>query len=292
LFPNAAIYYRLGQTAERLNKPFEAVDHYEEFLALESTGETAQRVKARMPELRANLPARLELDSVPQGAEVHAATATGPERLGKTPLVVDRAVGELTIELTFPEHHPHRKTIELEAGTRIQTTIELQEIKPGEAEKVVTEARDRAPGIADAAREPSAVTGSDVVAAAPEPGERSDLSAWGWTATGLGVAVLATGGVFSYLQHSATEQANSYNKQKVNARPSELEGLKDDANSHYRTAMISYIAGGVITAGGIGLLVYSSMSDSSGELARDERRLKLGAGGDHQRAWLSVSGRF
>lgn len=291
VFPNEAIHYRLGQTAERLNMPFEAVEHYEDYLGLNPSGDAADRIKERLPALKASLPGRLEIDSKPQGAEVFAATSSGPERLGRTPLTVDRAAGEVTLEVSFPEHKAQRKTLSVEAGMRQKLLVELEEVQPGEDESSVTEIKERAPDVVEAVRTPTPVSSQGLKEVATET-EGGSLSTIGWSTVGLGAAVLATGGVFSYLQYDATAKVNDYDKRALSAQPRELQGLKDDAISHHRTALISYIAGGVITAGGIGLLVYDGMSKSSRAQAQREGKMRFGAAVDHQSAWFSLSGQF
>jgi tetratricopeptide (TPR) repeat protein len=294
IIPNEAIHFRLGQTAERLNMPFEAVEHYEDYLSHEPKGDAAERIKERLPALKAALPGRLQIDSSPQGAEVFAVAGNSLERLGRTPLTVDRPRGNVTLELTFPEHASKRTTLSVEGGIRQTVRVELEELPPGqEQEPVATTTRTQPETGNEGARSTTTRPSTTGVAGAPgEKSEGSSLKAVGFTTIGIGAAVLATGGVFTYFQNDATEKVNSYDKRADGSSRTELAGLKDDANNHYRTALISYIAGGVITAGGVGILVYDGMRKSSNGRAETTPGLRLGGAATGQGAWLTISGQF
>ena len=109
--------------------------------------------------------------------------------------------------------------------------------------------------------------------------------------------MLATGGAFSVLSVNRTNQVNDYDKSAASSGPAgraEIEDLKDQANSFYRTSLVTYIAGGVITAVGVGTLAYGmtrggSQGDTEAESAR-RTRVQFGVG--RQGAFLGLRRAF
>ena len=102
--------------------------------------------------------------------------------------------------------------------------------------------------------------------------------------SGVGVAMLGAGVLFSVLQSSATNEVNNYDKRSSGRAPAqgrrEIEDLKEDANDYYRNALIFYLAGGAVTTAGLGLLFYGLSQPD------DARAIRLHAGAHTQGAWL------
>jgi Caspase domain len=108
-------------------------------------------------------------------------------------------------------------------------------------------------GIVDAYRVEPPVLGptADVPAPASAPASRASLRrTLGWTATGLGVAGLGIGAALSVMAVQASQDASASSSQQT-------AGANDSRVSNYNTgAVVSYIAGGALLAGGVLTLVW------------------------------------
>lgn len=260
--PEPTILYRMGQAAENLGMYREAIDHYTTYLDEGQDIEFIGRIAEVVPMLREKVPAILDVSSEPAGATIVAVDAEGGEQeLGVTPAQVDVGPGEVTVVL------------------RAEGYEEAIWQESAEAEGSYT----WAPVLVEAP--PALVAQEDVSGV---DGEGGSLKTWGWTTTGLGVAALATGGVFTLLQNGATESVNSYDKQAAGASRAELEGLKSDATGYFQTARAAYIAGGVLTAAGVGMLIYNA---SQGEDAPEEG-LSFEGGVGPDGGFVGLRGRF
>lgn len=231
-YPDPSLLYRIGLTSERLNQNFDAVDYYARFIDAVPDDKTAKRVKERIDELRAQLPARYLIESNPSGATVYVGSSQNPAA-GVTPAQVDVEPGAAVIVVDLEGYETEVRNLNAVRGEKSTLSLELRE-----ARVVVTPP----PG-------------------ATKPSEGVNLATWGWVTTGLGVATLATGGVFSFLSMSTTDDVNSYDKQAAGATREELNGMKDDAMFYYDTSIILYAAGGILTAAGATLLVIDLLSD-------------------------------
>ncbi|MBA2663962.1 MAG: PEGA domain-containing protein [Bradymonadaceae bacterium] len=288
--PEPVILFRLAQTAEELQRPRAAIEHYEAFVALESKGDAAKRARTRITALRATLPALVRIDSTPQGASVFLGSSES-KPLGKTPVEIDVEAGEATFVVTFPSHEPATKTVMLRAGTEQALSFELLEADPVEGDEA--DLITRSPEQGDAVDSPIPFVAEKTKVVPPPAEESSTLATWGWVTVGTGVAVLAAGGAFSILQMSATEDVNSYNKRATGASPAGIDQLKDDANGYHTMALVSYIAGGVIAAAGVGILAYDAMNRGDDTAASVQGpSFKLDVGVVRSGGWLGVNGRF
>lgn len=276
LFPNPAILYRMGQTAEKLNRTKDATAHYQAIIRQQPDGELAQKANTRLEALKSVTVGKVALVSTPAGATVHKGSISSPA-LGRTPLTLEVEPGELTYFIVFPEHEPAKAVVRVEAGKTASVNLQLQELDPDrdEAEPVAmaladmpaepradtpTASGDGVVGLADVGSVPAP---APVVGPAAESASGGGLALTGWVCVGTGVAVLGTGGLFSYWQSEATQAVNAYDKAARGASQADLQVLKDDANSHYVTSLIAYGLGGALTATGIGLLVYEMGSSST-----------------------------
>ena len=105
------------------------------------------------------------------------------------------------------------------------------------------------------------------------------------------LAALATGGVLSGLSMSAADDFNAYDKRAGGASRADRQTLKDDANSYYNGSLACYIAGGLLAATGVALLVYDGMQDEA-EPDAPATSLRVNAGWLGQQAWVGLEGRF
>lgn len=259
--PEPTILYRMGQAAENLGMYRVAIEHYTTYLDEGQDIEFIGRIAEVVPMLREKVPAILDVSSEPPGATIVAVDAEGAEsELGVTPAQVDVGPGPVTVVVRADGYEEAIWQEEVDAEGSYSWAPEL------------------------VAAPPALVVNED-----PSRGEGGSLATWGWTTAGLGVAALATGGVFSLLQNSSTEEVNSYDKRADGASRDELDGLKDDATGYFQTARAAYIAGGVLTAAGVGMLIYNA---SQGEDAQEDDALSFEGGVGPQGGFVGLRGRF
>ncbi len=236
LYPDPSLLYRLGLSSEKIGENFEAVHYYEQFIDAVPDDKTAKKVSARINEMRAELPARYQVESSPPEASVYL-TNIKTDSLCTTPCSIDVPPGRTTILVAKEGYETSVRNIDAVGAEEKTLKFELVE------------------GTVPLA--------SAVLDNRTEPSDGVSLGTWGWIATGVGVAALGTGAAFSFLSQSATDDVNAYDKRAAGASPSELKGLKSDANSYYDTSVIMYVVGGVLTATGVTLLVVDSMDSES-----------------------------
>ncbi|MFP4596958.1 MAG: PEGA domain-containing protein [Persicimonas sp.] len=259
VYPDPAFLVRLGRTAEKLDQPKVAIGHYEEFIRLMPDDETSEKLSARIDEIRTPDRVKVTIKSNPEGANVYLGEESA-EPVGTTPVDVELEPGTQTVSLEREGYEPQTRSVEIASPMSRPITFDLQ-----------------AQSVAD---------NNDGYTAADEGAFAADVV--GWSTLGAGVASLATSGVFLILKSSAEDDVNSYDKRAPGASPEELADLKSDANSHYDTAIVTGIAGGVLVATGAGFLGYHYM----GAEPEEEASLKINAGFDAEAAWLGVNGRF
>ncbi|RAL21668.1 hypothetical protein DL240_12495 [Lujinxingia litoralis] len=259
--PEPTILYRMGQAAEQLGMYREAIEHYTTYLDEGQDIEFIGRIAEVVPMLREKVPAMLEIASVPAGATIVGVDEAGVEtELGQTPATVDVGPGPVTVVL------------------RAQGYEEVIWQEDAQAEGSYAWSPEMV-------AEPVAMVVEDDLEVRESGGS---LGAWGWTTAGLGVAALATGGVFTLLQQSATESVNSYDKRAIGATRDELEGYKNDANGYFETARVTYIAGGVLTAAGLGMIIYQATQGDTTE----EQALSFEGGVSSDGGFVGLRGRF
>lgn len=256
LYPDPVILYRMGLTAERRERVRDAVAYYEDFVEAMPDDPTAKKVEGRLAELRASLPPRLVIKSDPAGAQVFVGSIDSAP-LGETPLEVDVTSGESRIYVALDRYQLTQRDLDLQPGE--ERVLELK-LRP------LTQLGD-----------PNASAG----AAPDESADESNLGVYGWIGLGTGVALLATGGVFSVLSQGKTDEVNDYAPRASGASREELQELKDSANSYYDTSVGLYVAGGAVSAVGLGLLVFHWATAPEGADAdAGALRLDVGLSGD------------
>lgn len=266
ILPQPIIRYRMGQSAQELGQIRDAVHHFDLYLEEGDDEEIIARIEEFLPELREQVPALLVIASEPAGAHViligeHEQLGEHERVLGQTPGEFDIPPGEARVALRQDGHGEETWTETVEPDGRYEWEVELRAISE----------RD---------------TGVAVIEDRVDARDSESMAMWGWTSAGLGVALLATGGVFSYLQYEATQTVNDYEKRGEGASREELQGLKDDATGYHRAALSTYIAGGVLAAAGVGILVYDHMRTT------DDQALSLEGGFLPGGGFVGISGRF
>lgn len=272
LFPDSTIRYRLGQSAQELGRVREAIGHYEAYLKEGDDEQRLERIEEELlPGLRAELPAVLAVESEPEGATVVLIDGAQEVVLGTTPGEFEVGPGQVEVVLRLEGYGEERFEGAIEPDSKQEWSAELSEAD--EDEEAVAEIAVEQPVFSD-----------DLEA----PGEGANLSVLGWSTGGLGVALLATGGVLSFLQADATNSANNYDKRADGASREELESLKDKANAYYRGARGTYIAGGILTAAGVGILAIDLLKSDK----EDAEGLSFEGGISPQGGFIGVRGRF
>ncbi len=271
LYPDPKMLYRMGQTNERLGRKREAVRSYEEFVSkMPANDANAITVAAQLPALKAEVKPLVRVSSTPSGANIYVG---GLDRapVGSTPYEAELEPGPTVFVVRRDGYAPARREVVLEPAGEV--TLEVTLTPMGEAASAAAN---------------KASSGQDGLAS------KGTLTTGGWVLTGVGGALLITGGVFSLLQSQATDDVNSYNKRQPGRAPAtmraEVQDLKDTASSRHRAALTTYIAGGVIAAAGVGLLLYANglPEEGDGPSAGVTWQWGVADGG----GWLGLSGQF
>jgi tetratricopeptide (TPR) repeat protein len=264
LYPDPAILVRLGKTSEQLGNNKEAAAYYREFARLMPDDSASKKLTQRAEDIEAALPVVVAVNSEPSGAQIYVDAADG-ESVGTTPTDVELTPGAHTIHLKKQGFEPASEKINVEAKQGQKVSAMLSR----------TVVADQGTESDDSIQSMQSDTGA--------------IKTIGWASLTVGVASLATSGVFLYLKGSAEDDANNYDKRAPGASRGELEELKDDANSHYDTALVTGIAGGVLVGAGAGLLTYHHFLTDDED---DDVAVNVGAGFDAEGAWFGVNGRF
>ena len=275
LYPEPVLLYRIGLAAEKAGQTRLAIDSYQQFVEAAPEGDaTAEKTAQHIVELKASLPPRLTVQSNPPGAEIFLNTMTG-EPVGVTPVTVEVPTGEQVVHVRLEGYRVAKETVELKGGEDKTISLELSPLKRL------------------ASTDPNDVT---IEQPAPEGGGGVDLGLWGYVAGATGVALIGTGVAFSILSSSKTNDVNTYDKRAPGASREELESMKDQATTYYETSVATYIAGGVLTAAGVVLILLDGSStaadegtaaeaDATGALRFDVAPLPGGG-------WVGFSGQF
>lgn len=256
LYPDPAILVPMGRTAEKMGETEKAIAKYEEFIRLLPDDAATEKLRGRVAELRKTLPANVLLVSKPAGATIYLETEQGRQELGQTPTTVEIEPGEATIVATQTGYEEMSKTVTIEGGAEQDVSLVMTQLPTPAAEAGVSQT------------------------------EAPPLDLYGYGALGVGVATLATSGVFLVLKESAEDDVNEFDKQT--GTRAELQERKDDAEGYYDVAVYTGIAGGVLTAAGAGLLSYHFLTADED----DAVAWGVDAGFDAQSAWFGVNGSF
>ncbi len=237
-YPQPVLLYRIGNAAEKHGDTRKAIDAYRKFAEQSPAGDpTAAKMAARADELQATLPPRVTVTTAPAGATVFLGSVDG-QTLGITPGTFDLTAGPTTLVLQLDGYQVSKEELELANGTVTDVAVSLaplERLTPAEPVAVAT--------------------------AEPEQDGGLDLRTIGYITGGVGVALIGTGVVFSALSAGKTNDVNDYDKRAPGASRAELEEMKEQAVSFYKTSVPLYVAGGILTAAGVTLVVLDSMGD-------------------------------
>ncbi len=272
----AQIKYRMGQSAHLRGEARKAVEHYEAYLEIGDDEEFVGRIEEALPELRAQLVTEVEVVTVPEGAEVVGRDGGEEVARGVAPTTWELEIAEVELEANLEGYDSAQETLALDGESQVRWEVELSEAAPEDDERVSDE---------------------PVMAHPAEVEDSSTRVMMGWTSTGVGVSILALGGVMSLLQSSATDDVNDFDRAAASANTqtyaerqvlrNEQEALRQDADNYHRAAMSAYVAGGVLTAAGLGILMSDWLSSDD-----EERDLSIDAGVSSEGGFFGVRGHF
>ena len=273
--PALGTMLRLADCYERIDKTASAWALFQQAAATAQSQGQGERVRianerAKSVEQRLS---RLELGVDPEIKSIKAElTLNGvviPSGTWDAALPVDP--GQVTVEAHAEGYEPFKTTLTVAPGP---VTV-----------RVTVPALRAAPTVNSA--EPAA--GAATAAPAPAPEPRSNTGkVVGFTLGGIGVASLAAGGIFAYLANDKNNASLEYcRKGEPNSCTAEGVELRNDAQKFATFATIGSIAGGVLLATGITVLVISpSQREASASVDSFRARAMVTPGG------LRVEGEF
>lgn len=172
------------------------------------------------------------------GAEV----AIDGVKLGNLPVKAPFRVeaGRRTLEVTQAGHYPTSRAVEIPAGGVARETVTLVRLPPQTA---------------------TPRSGPAPEGAAPRDGRGQRML--GWVFAGTGGALLATGGVSLLVRAGIVDDYNTRCPGLGAAQPADCDAKIDSARTWLTVSIVSFVAGGVLAAGGVALVVTAP---------RDERK--------------------
>jgi tetratricopeptide (TPR) repeat protein len=283
LYPDPAILVRLGKTCEKLGKKREAVKYYSRYIKKNPKDQTARKLEKRMPELRKGLKPLIEVTSEPDGASVYLGDVSEDTKVGTTPVDVEPEPGSVTVIITKEGYAKVERELDVVEGSTTELPVELEEAD----EEPIADADETDEDDAAFVEAPDD-DGPETTPRETADTDTTNLGVWAWGTTGVGVALLGTGAIFAIQSQSLENDVNTYDKRAPGASQSELEDLKEQSNSTYSTSVGLFVAGGVVTATGVGILVYHLLSADKGQ----QSAVRLNGGVMPEGGWVGFSGRF
>jgi hypothetical protein len=275
LDPALGTVLRLGDCYDRLGKTASAWASFKQAAAMARASSQPDReaiANERVVDLEARL-SRLKLVVAENAAaelQIKLGGVVIPPASWGSPLPVDPGVQH--VEASAPGHEAWSSDFQVSAGPA-SSELEIPALEPARVSGEV--ARFPAP-VVDPEREP----------ARPGSGQR----AFGYVLGGVGLAALATGGVFAYLAYDKNEESLDHClRDEPNACSVEGKSLRDDAASHATIASIGVGAGAGLLVTGVVLLLTAPSGESS---VGASRPVSLSARASHESVKLSLSGAF
>lgn len=225
LAPNANAPYRYAaQALVGLGRHSEAVENLEAYLKKNASVSDAQEVRDKIAKIKADFyPARVEV------------VADAPDAIVRVDGAARGAPGKMELE-------PGKHRIEVRAPGRAMSAQDVTLIGDRDATFTFALQPEEAPSIAPAVMPPA---------------PRYEATPWptiGWIGVGVGGALVVTGLVLdlAVLGPKVDEYDTAAAKGDPNARD-----LRDSASGLQTAALVTYIAGGVIAAGGAAVLLFA-----------------------------------
>jgi hypothetical protein len=282
LYPDPAILVRLGKTAEKLGKKREAANYYGKYIKANPRDPTSQKLEARLPELKKGLKPLVKVTSTPEGATVYFGEVSETNKVGQTPVEAEPEPGKVKVIVTKEGYENETRNLDVSEGSTTEVPVELEEAPEAQSSSDGEEEPDEGAGLVE---EPDADQDDP---AEPRQTDTTDLGVWGWGTTGVGVALIGTGAAFAIMSQSRESDVNNYDKRAPGATRSELDDLKAESESYYNTSVGLFVAGGVVTATGVGILTYHFLTAEKGQ----KSAVRFNGGVTTDGGWVGLSGRF
>ena len=239
MYPSAKLAFNWARSAERAGQIEDAIEAYRRYLQLAPGAKDHAEITSLIPilveRLRESYP-EVAVISRPAGARIYLDGSEAPLK-APTPTTIRLKPGAHTIRLVAAGHHPLDRPVQVKEGTTGSVDAELSPVKK-------------------AAPPPP----PPVVEAEPKPKGTSALTIAGWSALGLGVAGLGVGGLY-------TLEVNDIAADSEGKRDAERDQAKSDFESAQNLAVIGYVAGGVLVAAGVVLLLIPDADEAPVTLA-------------------------
>jgi hypothetical protein len=155
--------------------------------------------------------------------------------------------GRRTLELRAKGFHPSARSIEVPAGSVARETVMLVAM-PAEV-------------AGDGTASPGSPGGRGPREGERDPGRGQRVL--GWAFAGAGAAMLVTGGVGMLIRKGIVDDYNQRCPGLGAAQPADCDGKIDSARTWLTVSIVSFIAGGVFSLGGITLAVTAPRRESS-----------------------------
>lgn len=304
LAPHPNVRVNMANSYEQLNRPLEALFHYERFMAETAEGgNRAQRAEVRraIERLRGQI-GELTIRVQPEGATV---TIDGAESR-RAPLMdaVRLPAGRHTITISADGYQTQTREIEVEGGSRPSLRVVLE---PGASAPIAQEPVETPPAVGPredplGAPQPNASTQGDVMM---EPPPADEPSSGGMTigtpviVAGAATIALALGGVITGGLalgaesdfEDAVADSNDPMLSPADREAARLDGL-DAADRADTLALVSdiFFVGALVGAGVTAWLLISSDEDESAETASARGRLVAAPSVGPEHAGLVVRG--
>ncbi len=222
---SARLAYNLARSLERSDQLEAAIEHYQLYLRLSPRADDKASVEATIAALQRTLAEQdgtLALTTSPAGAVV---TLDG-KSLGLTPLSKAVRPGKHTLAVTLAAHGPVEQSVEVKAGETTQLALVLT---------------------------PDPVTAPPPTVAAEAP---ADDASWrpiaGWSAVGVGVALVGLGVAFNVAANGTVDDAGALRL----GDEAEHGALSDDLDQQRALMYVGYGLGAALVAGGMAVLLW------------------------------------
>jgi hypothetical protein len=275
LDPALGTVLRLGDCYDRLGRTASAWASFKQAAAMARASSQPDReaiANERVVDLEARL-SRLKLvvaENAANELQIKLGGVVIPPASWGSPLPVDPGVQH--VEASAPGHQTWSTDFQVATGSA-SSELEIPALEPS-------------PVAAADPRFPAPVVDPERDAARPGSGQRT----FGYVLGGVGLAALATGGVFAYLAYDKNEESLEHClRDEPNACSIEGKSLRDDAASHATIASIGVGAGAGLLLTGVVLLLTAPSGESA---AGASRPVSLSARVSHESMRLSLSGAF
>ena len=252
----------LGLCAVKLERDGEALGYYDEYLKRGGKSinkDEREAIERDVLLIRGNT-ASVELSSNPEEADVldvrSGATAPGQSyALSPAKKIILLRAGSHSLTATSKDGKTLRWDVALTPGKNVSHTFDFAAPEPVQSAANVSGGSHDGPA-----------GGAQLPPPPPPPATESSgglgtLRIAGLVTTGVGVALLGGGFVVGAKMRSKEDEADKLCPS--NPCPQAAETLYSDAESLAKTANVLFISGGVVTAVGVGLIIFGGPSSKS-----------------------------